>query len=703
MRFLHVLRRDVRAHVWDYALAGVMVFIAIVVLITRIDVADGSIDTSQCSSRAGARCFAFAPDTAWSWAAVIAICALLAGRRRWPLRVFAIDLALLAAIGLTKHRDGVAFFALMIAAYSVAAYLPFRLARRGLGMLAVLFVIGTIFLPPRPGADLFNGPAFLGVGFAVGHLMRSRRVRQDRDADRALKRAAQAVETADLNAAEERLRLAQELHDVVAHSLSVIAVQAGIGAHLIDRRPADAQRAFDAITTTSLAATDELHRLVDVLRDSNSHGRTQAPALNEVAALVDQIRTTGVPITYTVDGVLTQVPAGVSLAAYRIVQEALTNIVRHAGHAEALVTVRVNDDRVELTIEDNGRGTTAPVDPSEPATGHGLIGMGERAEMYGGVVHSGPRPGGGFRIRATLPCSSDSSANETLVTPTVAPVDAPDAFPENDRWRLSPRLWDVALATLMAVLVTVEGLGAQPAPSAGATPFSSPHWWTWALRIGCCVMLATRRRYPTISFLTASAAVAALSISDDRVGVIGLVLATGLYTVGSYAGTRRLAGSLVGMCVTIAVVAWSKPPDLDAAGAVWISILYTATAIAGCIARRDRIRRDHELAQREGAADAYSQRARLAIATERLRIADELGTVITRSIHTIAEHAGTGSLLIDTDPTAAGSALQAISAISRDALNDLRRLLKRIRAESDPTMYEPVAPTLTPAVIGESR
>jgi signal transduction histidine kinase len=182
------------------------------------------------------------------------------------------------------------------------------------------------------------------------------------------------------------------------------------------------------------------------------------------------------------------------------------------------------------------------------------------------------------------------------------------------------------------------------------------------------------------------------------------VLAIGLYTVGSYADKRRLAGSVVGFYVMMAVVTSSKPPDLNAAGAVWVSILFTAAAVAGYVAQHDRERRSNEAAERENLADAHTRRAQLVVANERLRIADELSTM-TRSIHDIASHAGTGSQLVALNPVAARIALDAISTVSRDALNDLRRLVKHIRTDSEPTMYSPVASNLEPAlaVMGESR
>ncbi len=582
MRFLHAVRHDIRAHVWDYALAAAVAVVAIVVLATRIDVADGSADRFHIRS-----------DTTWSWAVTIAICATLIGRRRWPLRAFAVAVMLFSLLDFSKHREGVALLALIISVYSVSANLPFRLAWRAMAMTAALFAVGLVVVQRDLNAELFTGPGFLAAGFGLGLILRARRLQQEREVEAAIQRVVNARESADLRAAEDRLRLAQELHDVVAHSLSVIAVQAGIGAHLIDRQPADAARALDAIRTTSHTATQELHRLVDILRDGDPHDSNPAPALTDVGALIEQIRSMGVPITHNVDGDLTQVPPGVSLAAYRIVQEALTNIVRHAGRAEASVLTRVTDDCVELLIDDDGLGTTTALDPRKPQTGHGLIGMGERAEMYGGAVHLGGRPGGGFRVRATLPFSGTTPANDQQIRLTNPANPVPVARSNRARRWGPPVLWDFVLAIVMAGLVTLESVGTQATLNVTDPNYSAPQWWTWVLRIGCCLMLAARRRFPLMTLFVSGAVIATLSIRDDQVGVIGFVLAIGLYNVGSYATTLRLVASLIGFYVMMVIVALSKPPDLNPAGAVWVSFIFTGAAIVGYVARRDRERRNN--------------------------------------------------------------------------------------------------------------
>jgi signal transduction histidine kinase len=683
MGMLRDLQRDVRLHVWDYAVSGAMVVAAIVALVTRIDVQD-------------ADAYRFHRDTWWSWALTIGVCAALIGRRRWPLPTFVLALALAVPLVLDRHRDSVAFFAITIALFSVATYAPRRFAGRAVALVLAFYALqmatGTMTLPSAS----FVGPLFLATAFALGLMLRRSRTRQEDEVGAAIARGVAAVETADLQAANERLRMAQELHDVVAHSLSVIAVQAGIGAHLIERQPVEAGRALDAIRSVSHTTADELTRLVSILRDGTATDDAHTPTIHDVATLIDWTRDTGMPITFTVNGDLTVVPPGVSLAAYRIVQEALTNVVRHAGRAAVTVTANPTNEGIDLCVEDNGHGTTTGIDSEKITGGHGLIGMAERAQMYGGTVRSGPRPGGGFRVQATLPYFANAiptSNSKTAIAHNV-PI---EAVPSKPNRPLPSWTWDVLLASLLAVLAIVQIVADKPKISGPQFTPSDP--WAWSLRIGCCAMLMFRRRYPTAMYASIWALGLALAIGDYQVGVITFVLLIGMYSVGNYASKRCLIAALVGSYFGLAVLAWSKPPDLTTASAVWIGFLFTATAIAGYAIRTDRDRRSNDLTQQENAADAQTRRARLVITTERLRIADELNSVVTRSIEAIAHEARTGSLMIDTDPVAARNALEVISTISREALNELRRLLKHIRAHNDAALYVPI--TSTHATAGE--
>jgi signal transduction histidine kinase len=295
-------------------------------------------------------------------------------------------------------------------------------------------------------------------------------------------------------------------------------------------------------------------------------------------------------------------------------------------------------------------------------------------------------------VQATVRYFTSPVVSEATGRPTGDSADTHVASPTR---RFPSWMWDLALASLIAGLATVEIIGAHP--SSGGPQFAPTHLWAWVLRIGCCLTLVFRRRFPTMSLAVIWMLGTALAVGDYEVGVVIFAPWIAVYTVASCATPRRLVGAVIGTYMAVAVIAWSEPPDLTVPGAVWIGVLFTATAIAGHVAQRDRTRRTTDLAEREDAADARSRRARLVIATERLRIADELSTIIARSINTIAREAGAGSQAVDIDPVAARKTLEAISAISRDALNDLRRLLKRMRTENELAMYAPAESTLAVA------
>jgi signal transduction histidine kinase len=199
---------------------------------------------------------------------------------------------------------------------------------------------------------------------------------------------------------EERLRIARELHDVVAHSMSIIAVQSGVGAHVLDSQPEEARKALAAVEATSRQALAEMRRLLGVLRQEAepSGSLTPSPGLAEVDALAADVARAGARVEVRIEGTRPALPLGLDLSAYRIVQEALTNVVRHAGPATARVRIRYAPDTVDIEVVDDGRGAG-----TGRADGHGIAGMRERAALYGGSLDAGPLPGGGFRVAAHLP------------------------------------------------------------------------------------------------------------------------------------------------------------------------------------------------------------------------------------------------------------------------------------------------------------
>ncbi len=332
----------------------------------------------------------------------------LAARRRFPGAVLAASVAsglAVAALGLPPE---ILVLVILVAVYSVAAYggrwvSLAGLAAAELGSAAVQLTPGRFHAP-----TVVTNALVIAAAWLLGHFVGVRRAytaRLERTAE--LERA--RAELARQAVAEERLRLARELHDVVAHSISVIAVQSGVGAHVANTQPEEAAKALAAIEATSRAALTELRRLLGVLRQEGEPQGSLAPVpgLADLDALLAEVAKAGLGVRLRVEGTPSPLPAGVDLSAYRIVQEALTNVVKHAGPARAQVTVGYHDQDVTVEVTDDGQGLAAPTGDGQARVGHGLIGMRERVAAFGGDLEAGPRPGGGFRVVARLPLAAD--------------------------------------------------------------------------------------------------------------------------------------------------------------------------------------------------------------------------------------------------------------------------------------------------------
>jgi signal transduction histidine kinase len=294
------------------------------------------------------------------------------------------------------------FLAVAYAVYPVSAVRPSRRPVRGyagLAALAGLAAVPVLTGPPLPlDAAPWLGPALFGVlvvgaSWVVGRVVREHRLLTAQAAQRLAERAVTA----------ERLHIARELHDVVAHSISVIAVKAGVANHVLAARPEEAADALRVIEGASRSALTELRHLLGVLRSEDGDAPPElgpAPGLAGVPALVARAERAGTAVELVLpdDADVAALPEGVDLSAYRIVQEALTNVLKHAGPARCRVEVRIERDRLRIAVVDSGVGTGAT-----RHAGHGLIGMRERVAVYGGAFRAGPEPGGGFAVRADLP------------------------------------------------------------------------------------------------------------------------------------------------------------------------------------------------------------------------------------------------------------------------------------------------------------
>jgi signal transduction histidine kinase len=340
------------------------------------------------------------------YAAIVVAGGALAWRRRWPVAVVAAVTLALVVYSVRDYPGGPVFVTSWVAIYTVAT----TSERRRSVPLAVAATVA-IFVPGRLGGTgselgamhlLFA--SWAAVAVFLGEAVRSRRAYLAGLEERARYLEETREEEARRRVVEERLRIARDLHDVVAHSIASINVQSGAAAHVIDRHPEQAREALLAIKQTSKTALGELRATLGLLRQGGGEEaapRGPAPSLAQLDTLVDTAARGGLPVDVSVRGDARPLPPAVDLAAYRIVQESLTNVVRHAGPATATVSVAYGPASVEIEVVDDGRGPNGAWHAYH--IGHGIVGIRERAAAVGGRVEVGPRPGGGFRVWARLP------------------------------------------------------------------------------------------------------------------------------------------------------------------------------------------------------------------------------------------------------------------------------------------------------------
>jgi signal transduction histidine kinase len=342
----------------------------------------------------------------------LGIALLLAGpaallvRRRWPEATLAVAFSADLTYWLTDYPRGPAGFPSLIFAF-VNAVLAGRRAFAW-GTLAVGYVAFTV-LPPLLDQESWSVGRALGLAawlLVLGTGAEILRTRRERRAELAHVQA----EEARRRASEERLLIARELHDVLAHNISLINVQAGVALHLLDERPDQARPALTAIKDASKEALGELRSVLDVLRrgeDGATAPRAPTAGLRDLPGLVERTRAAGLDVALDVVGDTRPVSAGVDLAAFRIVQEALTNVVRHAGGASARVRLDYGDHQLTVQVDDDGTGASAP--PRDDP-GRGIAGMRERVQALSGTFEAGPRPGRGFRVRAKFPIGAGGTS-----------------------------------------------------------------------------------------------------------------------------------------------------------------------------------------------------------------------------------------------------------------------------------------------------
>jgi signal transduction histidine kinase len=344
-------------------------------------------------------------------ASVVATTLSIVGRRRSP--VAATALAMGAAV-VQGAQDGAPLSeplgASMIAAWacvwSAARHFDRPIAW---GSLAVALggFLALSALPPTSGLVFVVGDALWASGitaltWGVGRAFRSRWLRASALEDRADRLRGEQEERARLAVADERSRIARELHDIVAHHVSTMVVQAGAGRRVIERDPQRAGGAFASIEGAGRQALVELRRLLGILRtDSDGLALAPQPSIEQLGGLVESVRGSGLSVELVVRGDPRPLPPGIDVSAYRIVQEGLTNTIKHAGKAKAEVIVEYGERDLDLRVVDDGRGGAGGDGDGRP--GHGLVGMRERVTLYGGTLETGARSGGGYSIHARLP------------------------------------------------------------------------------------------------------------------------------------------------------------------------------------------------------------------------------------------------------------------------------------------------------------
>ncbi|MDQ0697834.1 MULTISPECIES: sensor histidine kinase [Streptomyces] len=347
---------------------------------------------------------------------MLGLSTVVALRRRAPEKMLLLAILVGVVQLVFDVRPGIGNFAMLVITYTVATVGERWASRLALVCSLSAAALSQLRWEAEPGGSwpqvifvtiIMTVPFVLA--WVLGDSLRTRRAYFDQLEERAARLEREREAQSKVAVAAERARIARELHDVVAHNVSVMVVQADGAAYVMDAAPDQAKQALETISSTGRQALAEMRRLLGVLRtgDAPESGEyVPQPDVEQIEDLVAQVRQTGLTVDFKVEGTPRPLPSGVELTAYRVVQEALTNTRKHGGpDAGASVRLVYFDDGLGLLIEDDGRGAAHELyeDGGADGAGHGMIGMRERIGMVGGTLDAGPRPGGGFRISALLP------------------------------------------------------------------------------------------------------------------------------------------------------------------------------------------------------------------------------------------------------------------------------------------------------------
>ncbi|MEU6829829.1 sensor histidine kinase [Nocardia beijingensis] len=349
----------------------------------------------------------YTPVSGFGYVLLIVSGLAVAARREQPVAVFGVTaLSSLIYFGL-GFPDRLSYLGLFVALYTLAAYGDGRrtlmIAGAGIAVLAVGWLIAAADIKPLVAI----GWVFFRIGASVistilGESVRSRRVIAADAQERAELAERSRDEEARARVDAERLRIAREVHDTVAHAIAIINVQSGVTAHVLDKRPEQAREALRTIEQTSSRALREMRAILGVLRDGDE--REPYPGLGQIDELVGKARDAGLDIAFEQTAPVTPLPSAVGSAAYRIVQESITNVIRHVGPTRVTVALEPGIEAVRIRVVDEGRRDATPMrTDSSPTTGRGIAGMRERCRLLGGELDATPRPEGGFEVTARLP------------------------------------------------------------------------------------------------------------------------------------------------------------------------------------------------------------------------------------------------------------------------------------------------------------
>ena len=343
--------------------------------------------------------------------ALLVACGLIVILRRWPLIMLAVAVALMG-VAMSAGTLWLPFATLLgLASYYAASRLPRQMSLVAVGVAAAFLAGAVVYstvvnIDPPWAVDAVEGFLPLIAAWFIGDSVAARRRYQSGLVEQAARERLDREVRAQLDVREERVRIARELHDVVAHTLAVITVQAGVGRRLMDKDPEEARNALDSIETIGRTAQEELRVVLGLLRDEEvrSASLVPAPRLLDLEELTDTVRESGIPVELHTTGADRNLSPALELSIFRVVQEALTNVVKHAPGASAIVDLAVRDDEVRIDVVNGVPSVpTAPVPAAVPGTGHGILGMRERVSAFGGSLVAEPLPQGGFHVLARVP------------------------------------------------------------------------------------------------------------------------------------------------------------------------------------------------------------------------------------------------------------------------------------------------------------